>query len=122
MEFNYLVEKTRMLNSLGRTHGKCNGVLCQNCPLYLQNKSNCTCYNLESEYPLEATEIVRKWAEEHPRKTRKDVLKETFPNASIDDNCVLKLGLCSVDDCSEDTAILTTTSQVKRGIIVHSMR
>ena len=103
MEFNYLVERTRMLNSLGRTCGKCVGVLCQNCPLYLLNKYNCTCTtctDLEVNYPLEATEIVRKWADEHPRKTREDVLKEAFPNASIDDNCALKLGLCSIDDCS----------------------
>lgn len=97
MEFNYLVEKTRMLNSLGRTYGKCAGVLCQNCPLDSQNS---TCYDFEAEHPVEATEIVRKWANEHPRKTRKDVLKEAFPNASIDDNCALKLGLCSIDDCS----------------------
>jgi hypothetical protein len=75
MEFNYLVERTRMLNSLGRTHGKCAGVLCQNCPLDLQNKLSGTCCDLESEHPVEATEIVRKWANEHPRKMDIDYLK-----------------------------------------------
>ena len=46
-------------------------------------------------------EIVRKWAEEHPRKTRKDVLLEKFPNATLMDNnggymiCAEYLGLCS---------------------------
>lgn len=80
MEFNYLIERTRMLNSLGRTDGKCNGVLCKNCPLYLQNnKFDCNCNNFEAEHSIEATEVVRKWAEEHPRKTRKDVLLKTFP-------------------------------------------
>lgn len=107
MEFNYLVEKIRMLNSLGRTHGKWDGVLCQNCPLYLQNKYNCTCYNLESEYPVKATEIVRKWAEEHPRKTRKDILLEKFPNAEIckdgsPRSCCVELGMIPKEQCNAD--------------------
>lgn len=97
MEFNYLVEKNRMLDSLGRTSGVCIGVNCDDCPL---GEGRATCKKLETNSPLKATEIVRKWADEHPRKTRKDVLKESFPNASIDDNCALKLGLCSIDDCS----------------------
>lgn len=99
MEFNYLVERTRMLNSLGRVDGKCTGVTCENCPLYLQNKFNCTCHNFESNHPLEAIEVVRKWAEEHPRKTRKDILLEKFPNANaalyneIPEVCCLLLGM-----------------------------
>lgn len=100
MEFNYLVEKKRMLNSLGRAGGSCNGVKCNMCPLSSSvNGYNITCSNFEGEHPLEATEIVRKWAEEHPRKTRKDILHEAFPKATIDKNCVKKLGLCSEDDC-----------------------
>lgn len=101
MEFNYLVEKKRMLDSLGRIKGQCVGVVsCSACPLSSDNNgSNHICCFFEIEHPIEATEIVRKWAEEHPRKTRKDVLKKAFPNASIDDNCVIKLGLCSIDDC-----------------------
>ena len=102
MEFNYLVEKKRMLHNLGRTSGMlCAGTKCDVCPLSKdKNDRNLSCTIFEFEYPIEATEIVRKWAEEHPRKTRKDVLKKAFPNASIDDNCALKLGLCSTDDCS----------------------
>lgn len=105
MEFNYLVERTRMLNSLGRTYGKCAGVLCQNCPLYLQNKLSCTCYDFEAEHPLEATEIVRKWAEENPRKTRKDVLLEKFPNAEFCSDgspraCCVELGMIPKEQCN----------------------
>lgn len=101
MEFNYLVEKKRMIKSLGNIDGKClDSKACKTCPLSSnENGCNVTCSNFEIEHPLKATEVVRKWAEEHPRKTRKDVLKKAFPNASIDDNCVLKLGLCSIDDC-----------------------
>lgn len=97
MEFNYLVEKKRMIESLGNINKKyCDGKACNKCPLS-SNKNGCyvTCSNFEIEHPLEATEIVRKWVEEHPQKTRKDILHEAFPKATIDKNCVRKLGLCS---------------------------
>lgn len=105
MEFNYLVEKNRMLNNLGRTSGilcACAGTKCDVCPLSKwRNGRDLSCTTFEFEYPVEATEIVRKWAEEHPRKTRKDVLLEKFPNAMLMDNnggymiCAEYLGLCS---------------------------
>lgn len=102
MEFNYLAEKKRMLNSLGRISGICDGTECDTCPLSSwKNGENLPCGQFEIEYPLKATEIVRKWAEEHLRKTRKDVLLEKFPNATLMDNnggymiCAEYLGLCS---------------------------
>lgn len=101
MEFNYLVEKKRMLDSLGRIEDQCVGVECHECPLSRYNNGfNSICCDFEIEHPLEATEIVRKWAEEHPRKTRKDVLLEKFPNATLMNNegymiCAEYLGLCS---------------------------
>lgn len=103
MEFNYLVEKNRMLNSLGRTSGICDGIKCNTCPLSSwKNGRSLICTNFEFEYPVEATEIVRKWADEHPRKTRKDVLLEKFPNAKIFTTtngrpklvCAEALGIC----------------------------
>lgn len=111
MEFNYLVERTRMLNSLGRKGSKCSGVPCEVCPLYRFEKSDSEapfyfsekCGIFESEHPIEATNIVRKWAEEHPRKTRKDVLLEKFPNSTLKTEfgnyliCAQRLGLCK--DC-----------------------
>lgn len=111
MEFNYLVERKRMFNSLGRTDGMCIGVSCDDCPFYLlKNKLHYHCYNVEADYPLKATEIVRKWAEEHPRKTRKDVLLEKFSNALIGEDdcpeaCAETLGMCqcpgNVMSCNE---------------------
>lgn len=109
MEFNYLVERTRMLNSLGRRKGRCEGVPCEVCFLHLATSDHRNCTWFEGENPLEATEIVRKWAEEHPRKTRKTVLLEKFPNAELDSStqrplaCASDLGFCtdcpSVDNC-----------------------
>lgn len=101
MEFNYLVEKKRMLNSLGRIGGDCDAVACTMCPLSSHmNGYKVTCSHLEIEYPIEATEIVRKWAEEHPRKTRKDVLLEKFPNAKLKEDgvpeaCAESIGICT---------------------------
>ena len=106
MEFNYLVEKKRMLNSLGRTSGICDGIECDTCPLSSwKNDENLFCGRFEIEYPLKATEIVRKWAEEHPRKTRKDVLLEKFPKAEIYEDglpyaCCATLGMIRKDQCS----------------------
>lgn len=106
MEFNYLVERTRMLNSLGRTSKMCVGVNCYECPL---NSDNGSCDYFEGEHPLEATEIVRKWAEEHPRKTRKDVLFEKFPKAEICEDgtprsCCSALGMIPKEQCNENCA------------------
>ncbi len=103
MEFNYLVERTRMLNSLGRKTGGCVGVRCEDCPLSVREF---TCEQLEADYPLEATEIVRKWAEKHPRKTRKDVLLEKFPNAMLMKDgtpysCCEALGIAVKTECEE---------------------
>ena len=104
MEFNYLVEKKRMLDSLGREGYVCSNIDCNKCPLIVQKDGReLHCEEFEIEYPLEATEVVRKWAEEHPRKTRKDVLLEKFPKATLKTEygnyliCAQRLGLCK--DC-----------------------
>lgn len=113
MEFNYLVEKKRMIKSLGNIDGKCrDGKGCEICPLSSnKNGRDTICSNFEVEHPLEATEIVKKWAEAHPRKTRKSVLLEKFPNAQLDSStqrplvCASLLGFCTdcspFDDCKE---------------------
>lgn len=96
-----------MLNSIGRTGGKCDGVACGSCPLH---GDNVRCAAFEGEHPEEATAVVRKWAEKHPHKTRKDVLLEKFPNAKIDIDvlrlCAGSLGLVDgwngVKDCKYD--------------------
>lgn len=108
MEFNYLVEKKRMLNSLGRTSGLCDGIDCSICPLSnRKNGRNLSCTNFEFKHPVEAIEIVRKWAEEHPRKTRKDILLEKFPNAEIykdgsPRSCCVELGMIPEEQCNEN--------------------
>ena len=109
MEFNYLVEKKRMLHNLGRISGMlCAGTKCDVCPLSKdKNDRNLSCTIFEFEYPVEATEIVRKWVDEHPRKTRKDILLEKFPNADFRSNgspcsCCVELGMIPKEQCDEN--------------------
>lgn len=110
MEFNYLVEKKRMLDSLGRMRDEvisCLNVDCTLCPLSkYASGSEFNCRVFEIECPIEATEIVRKWAEEHPRRTRKDVLLEKFPNAMLMKDgtpysCCEVLGIAVKTECEE---------------------
>lgn len=69
MEFNYLAERTRMLDSIGREQGRCTGVYCEQCPIFHVAKTyNSDCANFEGDHPFKATEVVRKWTEENPRK------------------------------------------------------
>lgn len=111
MEFNYLVEKRRMLDSLGRMRDEaisCLNVDCTLCPLSkYASGSGFNCRVFEIECPIEATKIVRKWAEEHPRKTRRDVLLEKFPNVVLNKKgqpcvCAQMLGLRDYDNICED--------------------
>lgn len=119
MEFNYLVEKRRMLNSLGRTDDQCDGVECTMCPLSSdKNGWNTICCNFEIEHPIEATEIVRKWAEEHPRKTRKTVLLEKLPGARLKENgspcaCCWQLGMATKEECNGITCMDCWNTEVE---------
>ena len=81
----YLKEKRRMLNSLGRKFGVCNGVLCSVCPFSnTNNGKGLSCSDFEAEYPEEVVAIVEKWAAEHPPKTMLQDFLERYPNAPLD--------------------------------------
>ena len=62
MEFNYLVERTRMLNSLGRRKGRCEGVPCEVCFLHLATSDHRNCTWFEGENPLEAIAEIEYYA------------------------------------------------------------
>lgn len=78
-EFNVLKEYARMVKP-----GK-NGVCtigCRNCPISVANNGeNKDCVNFMRMYPEKATEIIRAWSQEHPQKTRANLLLEHFPDA-----------------------------------------
>lgn len=65
---------------------------CKTCPLYSKNNGlNISCSLLERAHPERAEELVEKWGNEHPVKTRLDKLLEIFPKAEIVGSSV---GMC----------------------------
>ena len=51
----YFKERKRMLNSLGRKSGVCDGLMCSNCPFAdTKNGKNLNCSAFEAEYPEKA--------------------------------------------------------------------
>lgn len=57
---------------------------CKFCLLsYGVNKMGVMCWDMIRDYPDKANEIILKWCEEHPIKTRQSEFLEMFPNADI---------------------------------------
>lgn len=78
MEKATIYDYARMCNSYD---------VCNECPLYHRNcgiKKGCD--DIIIDEPDKADEIILKWCEEHPVKTRQSELLKMFPNAKID-NC-----------------------------------
>jgi hypothetical protein len=116
MEFIYLEEKKRMCQ---KERAMCSG--CSGCALNPQNlialEEVCyNCSNVEWLYPDIANELVRDWAETHPRMTRADHFFSVFPNADyllFDDGfkrpkvCAKSLGYTETCYRGNDSAMCT---------------
>ena len=75
-----------------------NSAKCDECPFALiNNGKGGYCYDLMRRSPDEASEIILKWCEEHPVKTRQEKFLEMFPNASIDTHGVLVIYPCKLE-------------------------
>lgn len=60
---------------------------CNECPASLANNgTDYDCERLLYSYPEVAIEIVQKWSDEHPQKTRLDDLKEKYPKFEVHPN------------------------------------
>ncbi len=55
---------------------------CGKCSLFAMGG---TCRNYTQTNPEDAIEIVQKWSDNNPIRTRKSVFLEAFPNAKLDD-------------------------------------
>ena len=67
-----------------------------------RNGKGYNCESLLFEHPETAIEIVQKWSDEHPQKTRLEDLLEKFPNTPLREDGLLdflptRLGYCK--DC-----------------------
>ena len=77
----YFAEKARLTKQNPRSCHE----LCTDCPLNsVNNGKELMCTEFEMFYPKEAIEIVQKWSDEHPQKTKKEAFLEAYPNAIID--------------------------------------
>ena len=71
---------------------------CKSCPLGCNNnRKGITCDYIVRAYPDKANEIILKWCEEHPIKTRQSEFLKMFPNVRIDDNAVVRICPIFVD-------------------------
>lgn len=70
---NYIKEKARLTKSCT--------ISCGACMLSEQNTGfGGACYEFEMEMPEKAVEILQKWSDENPVKTRLDDFTEKYPN------------------------------------------
>ena len=68
-------------------------ITCDNCPMCAtRNGINLSCDDLLIKNPDKANEIIIKWCEEHPIKTRQDEFLKMFPNARTGTNGAI--GIC----------------------------
>lgn len=97
-EFTKIMEiRKRICNSFKR---------CNECPLN-KNPEQKNCVDFMVGCPDKAEEIILKWDEEHPVKTRLTDFLEKYPNAPMGDKglsrlCCLQLGY-KCDNCVETT-------------------
>ena len=71
---------------------------CQECPIF-DNQIE-TCLGFEEfirNYPDKANEIILKWCEEHPAKTRQSEFLKMFPNAQISSDGVIEIMPCAIE-------------------------
>ncbi len=66
------------LRELGRATSNCSVNCFEYCPIGRITSSNCTVYMAEN--PKHAIELIQKWSDAHPLKTRLDDLKEKYPD------------------------------------------
>lgn len=79
--------------------------LCGDCPVSLNNNnSNLECMTFVARNPDKANEIILKWCEEHPIKTRQNEFLKMFPNAMKDE------GIINIDPCIVDETLHLASS------------
>lgn len=77
----FLQERSRMCNSLSPG--------CEGCRMNEEKPVTSGCYRWMLENPERAVKIVEEWSVAHPRKTRKSVFLEQYPEALVFDGGTL---------------------------------
>lgn len=84
---SFIEEKERMCKTCGS---------CFLCPAWLDDE--CVVSQRSGFTPEQQINMVKEWADKHPRKTRQSVFLEQFPNAKIDSNGILSLCPSAISD------------------------
>ena len=83
--------KTATIKDFARMCNK-NSAKCAECPLALANNGKRVfCIDLLRKSPDEANEIIIKWCEEHPVKTRQTEFLKMFPNVELVDGGTINI-------------------------------
>lgn len=74
-------------------------ITCDNCPMCAtRNGINSSCDDLLIKNPDKANEIILKWCEEHPIKTRQSEFLKMFPNViRFKNNNIIAIKPCNMD-------------------------
>ena len=105
----FLQERARLTNNCA--------INCEECRLGTWNNGKeCSCSDLEHQYPEVCVAIVQQWSEDCPQKTYKDVFLEAFPNARLSpggepSGCLDNLGILTVTNCSKFKSCLECWNQ-----------
>ena len=65
---------------------------CMACPLFTILRRGCGLFSANSEGLVDTTEIVEKWAKDHPARTRQSVFLEQYPNAEVNPHTGARVG------------------------------
>ena len=103
---------TNFLKEWERMCVKFDKVGCAGCPLLRKDPAGIvySCRGFTTIHPQDAQEIVQKWSDEHPLKTRKDVFLEKFPKALLRGTgaplcCAKRIGIAPNKDCMEKSCV-----------------
>ena len=70
--------------------------MCKDCPVSSEKSGEkLPCYALRMHNPERYCSIIKKWADEHPAKTRQSEFLKMFPNAPLNEFVIL--GICPMD-------------------------
>lgn len=74
-----------------------------------------SCRDMLKMFPAVVVEIVERWSQEHPAKTRQSEFLQQWPNASRDTNGVLSITPCGLDsDRSKKCSVYPNCSECRR--------
>lgn len=79
---------------------------CQQCYLYEMVNIGSSCHAAMRANPKQVIDVVQKWSDEHPRKTRQSEFLKMYPNAMLCEGEYLNIAPCHLDrnirkGCSE---------------------